>query len=145
MKNTVKSLSLLSLALILGACGNSAPTATAPVNTNRVSTLNTQPTEQTRWFVELTGDPTALSVQSVSSQQASFRAQAAQQGIRYQEVRSFQTLFNGFSVQASEAEINRIGRLPGVLGVYPVGVIQKPQVERNLNADLRRTCSRPST
>ncbi|MCD0168924.1 S8 family serine peptidase [Deinococcus sp. 23YEL01] len=137
MKNTVKSLSLLSLALILGACGNSAPTATAPASTNRVSTLKTMPNEQTLWFVELTGDPTALSVQSVSSQQAGFRAQAAQQGIRYQEVRSFQTLFNGFSVQASEAEINRMGRLPGVLGVYPVGVIQKPQVQRDLSADLR--------
>ncbi|WP_291430339.1 S8 family serine peptidase [Deinococcus sp.] len=139
--NTVKSLSLLSLALVLGACGTSSPTASASTGSapaaNRASILNATPNAPTRWFVELTGDPTLLSVQSVSGQQATFRAQAAQQGIKYQEVRSFQTLFNGFSVQASEAEINRISRLPGVLGVYPVKEIAAPKVEVNLTDALR--------
>ncbi|MGM9321226.1 S8 family serine peptidase [Deinococcus aquaticus] len=140
MKNTVKSISLLSLALVLGACGTSAPTASAPVGSapaaNRASILKATPNTPTLWFVELAGDPTTLSVQSVSGQQASFRAQAAQQGVKYQEVRSFQTLFNGFSVQASEAEINRISRLPGVLGVYPVKEIAAPKVEVNLTDAL---------
>ncbi|GGS42754.1 S8 family serine peptidase [Deinococcus knuensis] len=138
MKNTVKSLSLLSLALVLGACGTSTPTASAPTGslTNRASTLKATPNVPTRWFVELAGDPTAMSVQSVTGQQATFRAQAAQMGIKYQEVRSFQTLFNGFSVQASEAEINRMSRLPGVLGVYPVKEIAAPKVEVNLTDAL---------
>ncbi|MFC6749467.1 S8 family serine peptidase [Deinococcus aquaticus] len=140
MKNTVKSISLLSLALVLGACGTSAPTASAPIGStpaaNRASILKATPNTPTLWFVELAGDPTTLSVQSVSGQQASFRAQAAQQGVKYQEVRSFQTLFNGFSVQASEAEINRISRLPGVLGVYPVKEIAAPKVEVNLTDAL---------
>lgn len=89
-----------------------------------------------RWFVELSGDPTALSSQSVGAQQAAFRTQAAQLGITYQEVMSYHTLFNGFSVKASSAEISRISQMPGVLGVYPVKEIAAPVVERNLTDAL---------
>nr|WP_304524142.1 S8 family serine peptidase [Deinococcus betulae] len=123
---------MLSLALVLGACGNNSTPQTVTPNAHSAKELNARAQATDRWFVELAGDPTALSVQSVGAQQAAFRTQAAQLGIRYQEVMSFHTLFNGFSVKASSAEINRISRMAGVLGVYPVKVIPAPVVERNL-------------
>ena len=108
MKSPLKSLPLLTVALVMAACGQT-PSATAP---------------------------TALGAQSVGAQQASFRALAVQRGITYQEVASYSTLFNGFSVEASEAEINQITRLPGVLAVYPVERVERPRVQRDLNAAL---------
>lgn len=133
MKNTVKSLSLLSLALVLGACGNSSTVSTPVTSGVKAPQFTAVPG---KWFVELEGDPTALSVQSVGAQQAVFRAQAAASGIRYQEVMSFDTLFNGFSVQAEEAEVNRLSLLPGVRAVYPVEQVERPVVQRDLLSSL---------
>lgn len=133
MKNTVKSLSLLSLALVLGACGNSSTVSTPATSGVKAPQFTAMPG---KWFVELEGDPTALSVQSVGAQQAVFRAQAAASGIRYQEVMSFDTLFNGFSVQADEAEVNRLSLLPGVRAVYPVEQVERPVVQRDLLSSL---------
>ncbi|UBV42294.1 S8 family serine peptidase [Deinococcus taeanensis] len=133
MKTSLKTVSLLSLALVLGACGNnSAPTA----QKNPVKNTQAAASVPARWFVELQGDPTTLSSQSVTGQQAAFRAQAAQLGLKYQELKSYHTLFNGFVVQATQANINRISRMPGVLGVYPVQEVKAPIVERNLTAAL---------
>ncbi|GGB62465.1 S8 family serine peptidase [Deinococcus soli (ex Cha et al. 2016)] len=136
MKKTFQTASLLSLALVLGACGsNNAPQAVTPTGQS-LNKLKVQTHVTDRWFVELSGDPTALSSQSVGAQQAAFRTQAAQLGITYQEVMSYHTLFNGFSVKASSAEISRISQMPGVLGVYPVKEIAAPVVERNLTDAL---------
>lgn len=133
MKNTLKTASLLSLALILGACGSGTDTTTPAAHAG-VKVTNLNASAPTRWFVELEGDPTSLSAQSVGSQQATFRAQAAALGIQFQVLRSYNTLFNGFSVEASQAEINRISSMPGVLGVYPVRRIDAPKTEINLAA-----------
>lgn len=133
MKKTFQTASLLSLALVLGACGsNGAPTTSH----NPVKSTQMEASVPTKWFVELSGDPTALSSQSVTSQQAAFRTQAAQLGISFQELRSYQTLFNGFVVKASPTDINRISRMQGVLGVYPVQVIPAPVIERDLSDTL---------
>lgn len=132
MKNTLKTVSLLSLALVLGACGSGAPSTGTPsgVVAGGVNASALKATAMTgKWFVELEGDPTAISAQSIGSQQASFRALAAQRGITYQEVMSYRTLFNGFSVEADEAEIGRISELPGVKSVYPVHKIPMPVTE----------------
>nr|WP_184028712.1 S8 family serine peptidase [Deinococcus budaensis] len=124
----------------MAACGQT-PSATAPTtpgaSTPMPAGLRSLAAVPGKWFVELEGDPTALGAQSVGAQQASFRALAAQRGVTYQEVASYSTLFNGFSVEAGEAEINQITRLPGVLAVYPVERVERPQVQRDLNAALR--------
>ncbi|MBI0446617.1 S8 family serine peptidase [Deinococcus sp. DB0503] len=128
MNKTAKTLALLSLSLVLGACGQSgAPTATAPQGALLPAAAHANNLTPSRWFVELEGDPTALGTQSIGSQQASFRAQAQSLGLHYQEVRSYNTLFNGFSVIATGSEINRISRMPGVLGVYPVHRVDLPK------------------
>ncbi|GAA5501235.1 hypothetical protein Dxin01_00967 [Deinococcus xinjiangensis] len=139
MKNTVRALSLLSLTLILGACGQNSATPTTATNPQGVSLpaeLRGANTAEGKWFVELQGDPTAISVQSVSSQQAAFRSQAAALGIKYQEVESYSTLFNGFSVVATGADINRISRMQGVLGVYPVHKVDLPVTEKSSESAL---------
>ncbi|MFC4638790.1 S8 family serine peptidase [Deinococcus hohokamensis] len=140
MNKTAKTLALLSLSLVLGACGqNTSPTASTPAAgpvANVPASIRGASTVPSKWFVELAGDPTTLSAQSIGSQQASFRAQAASLNIRYQEVHSFNTLFNGFSVLASDAEVNRISRMPGVLGVYPVHMIERPKVDIDLQATV---------
>ncbi|CAM3506648.1 S8 family serine peptidase [Deinococcus frigens] len=117
-------ISLLGLTGVLAACGPGQGT-TAPIP----PTATTGPgirlpggaaPASDRWFVELAGDPTNLSAQGLGAQQTSFRAQAAGSGIEYQEIASYRTLFNGFAVGASPAELGRLSRLPGVTGVYPV-------------------------
>ena len=129
---TVKTLAFLSLSLVLGACGqNAATTPTAGSGQQGIkmpSSLRSTAQTPGKWFVELAGDPTGISAQSVTGQQASFRAQALAQGIKYTEVQSYSTLFNGFSVVATGAEINRISRMSGVTGVYPVRRVDAPRV-----------------
>lgn len=136
MNNTVKTLALLSLSLVLGACGQSAVTPSQPAGTTQgiklPESLRGTSAVPGKWFIELEGDPTALGAQSIGSQQASFRAQAQAAGLRYQELQSYNTLFNGFSVMATEAEMGRVSRLPGVLGVYPVHRVELPTTEVNL-------------
>ena len=53
------------------------------------------------WFVELSGPPTADggNLTSVRNEKAAFRRTAAAAGINYVERRSFDVLFNGFSVE----------------------------------------------
>ncbi len=138
---TVKTLAFLSLSLVLGACGqNAATTPTAGSGQQGIkmpSSLRSTAQTPGKWFVELAGDPTGISAQSVTGQQASFRAQALAQGIKYTEVQSYSTLFNGFSVVATGAEINRISRMSGVTGVYPVRRVDAPRVEVSPNALLK--------
>lgn len=136
MKKNLKTLSLLGLTLLLGACGNTTTPPNAALTGVKAPASMATPVPG-RWFVELKGDPTALSAQSVLSAQSTFRAQAVQRGIQYQEVRSYHTLFNGFTVVASSAEIGRISRMPGVEGVFPVHMIPAPTMQVDLNAALQ--------
>jgi minor extracellular serine protease Vpr len=134
VKKSLKSVPLLTVALVLAACGqNAAPTTTSTSQGLKLpAALRGTATAPGKWFVELEGDPVVLGAQSIGSQQASFRAQAQSLGIRYQEVRSYSTLFNGFSVVATAAEMNRVSRMPGVLGTYPVRRVELPKTEVNL-------------
>ena len=85
------------------------------------------------WFVELSGAPTAdgNSRAAVQSEKAAFRKAAADARISYTERRSFDVLFNGFSVAISPSERVKLARLPGVKALYPVEIIQAPIVERS--------------
>jgi minor extracellular serine protease Vpr len=81
------------------------------------------------WFVELEGAPSADGRRrnDVRAEQAAFRRAAAQAGIEFQELRSFQVLFNGFSVRAAPAERALLSTLPGVANIWPVEVIEAPR------------------
>jgi minor extracellular serine protease Vpr len=80
------------------------------------------------WFVQLKGAPTAdgRSAQAVRSEQAAFRTAASQAGVKVDERYAFQTLFNGFSIRATRAEIQRLRQLDGVAAVWPVALVDAP-------------------
>lgn len=123
----------LLLPLLLAACSHSDTVGTTrvPQPTAGIFQASTS-TSTAKWLIELESDPTALSAQSIGEQQASFRAQATKQGIHYTELRSYHTLFNGFEVSVSDAEISRLSRLPGVKAVYPVETLTMPEPNSSL-------------
>jgi subtilisin family serine protease len=88
------------------------------------------------WFVELSGAPVAdgNTLKAVGAEKAAFRGAAAAAGIGYTERRSFDTLFNGFSVEVGLADRARLATLPGVKAMYPVAVIQAPVPEISAGA-----------
>ncbi|MFC6618574.1 S8 family serine peptidase [Deinococcus radiophilus] len=133
MMNRIKAITLLSSALFLGACGQTTPTASQPQTGQSgghvASDLGVTPQTSTtgRWFVELEGEPGLLGAQSISAQQDSFRLQAQRAGIEFDEIASYQSLFNGFSVDVADAEVSRFTQLPGVKAVYPVIEVELPK------------------
>ncbi|CAM4011510.1 S8 family serine peptidase [Deinococcus marmoris] len=127
-------LSLLGLTVLLVACGPGRAPPPAATGAGLKLPSAAAPAS-TGWFIELAGDPTGLNAQSLGAQQASFRAQASASGVQYRETASYRTLFNGFAVQASPAELGRLSRLPGVTGVYPVQQIRPHRISNpGLNA-----------
>ncbi|HUG99333.1 MAG TPA: S8 family serine peptidase, partial [Gammaproteobacteria bacterium] len=81
------------------------------------------------WFVELVGAPTADGNRpnNVRAEKAAFRREAAAAGISYRELRSFDVLFNGFSVEIGPADRAKLSTLPGVKALWPVEVIEAPE------------------
>ena len=88
------------------------------------------------WFVELSGAPVAdgRSRSAVQEDKAAFRRAAAAAGLRFRERREFNTLFNGFSIEADAATRLKISRLPGVKAMYPVQIVSRPIVNANASA-----------
>ncbi len=125
-RTTLKALSLLTLAVALAACGQNAPSAQAPARSATSPLKLGESAAPKQYFVELSGDPSDLSAQSIGSQQNSFRAQAKAQGIAYQELKSYSLLFNGFVIRADSAAKRQLERLGGVVALYPVQKIQLP-------------------
>lgn len=82
------------------------------------------------WFVELAGSPVAdgATLASVSSEKAAFRREALAAGVRFTERRSFNTLFNGFSINIDAANRAKLARLKGVKALYPVETVARPVV-----------------
>lgn len=91
---------------------------------------------QDLYFVELSGRPTAdgNSLTSVRAEKSRFRQAAAREGVGYTERRSYDSLFNGFSVKASPSERVRLAALPGVKAVWPVELIDAPEFNPSAGA-----------
>lgn len=84
------------------------------------------------WFVELDGAPTAegANLGTVRAEKAAFRAAARAAGIKFRERRSYDVLFNGFSVEITPAQRGALSSLPGVKALWPVDVIDAPESPR---------------
>jgi subtilisin family serine protease len=85
------------------------------------------------WFVELAGKPVAdgVGLATVRNEKAAFRRAAAAAGVQFNERRSFDVLFNGFTVEATAANRAKLAKLPGVKALYPVEIIAAPSPERS--------------
>jgi minor extracellular serine protease Vpr len=121
MKMRLNSLALAALAVLLPL----PPTAWA-------QSVSVEAAENGRlWFVELSGAPTAdgNSKAAVQAEKRAFRNAAAAAGVRYQERRSFDVLFNGFAIAIDVKDRSKLMQLPGVKAVYPIERIAAPTVE----------------
>jgi len=74
------------------------------------------------WFVELSSPPTSdgSALTTVRAEKAAFRKAAKAAGITFKERRSFDVLFNGFSIEVAPSQLGRLRALPGVKNVWPV-------------------------
>jgi minor extracellular serine protease Vpr len=89
------------------------------------------------YFVELASPPTEDGTPLATTQREKheFRAEAQQSGIDVEERISFNTLFNGVSVEATEKESLALEKLGAVKAVWPVLTVSIPQT-REANPDL---------
>lgn len=83
------------------------------------------------WFVELSTQPVASgnSKKTVQSAKTAFRQAAAEAGVSFKERRTFDTLFNGFSVEINPANRAKLMQVDGVKAIYPVELIQAPKAD----------------
>jgi minor extracellular serine protease Vpr len=90
------------------------------------------------WFVELSGLPSADggNKAQLKNEKAAFRAAARDAGVSLRERYAFDTLWNGVSISASDAEIGKLRRLPGVKAVYPVEIVAAPEPKGGVSPDL---------
>jgi minor extracellular serine protease Vpr len=74
------------------------------------------------WFVELSNPPTSEDgdLAAILAEQAAFRVSAASARLQFVERRSYQSLFNGFSVAIQPRDAAKLARVPGVVAIYPV-------------------------
>jgi minor extracellular serine protease Vpr len=81
------------------------------------------------WFVELRGTPLADggSPASLAAEKQAFRAAAAQAGVSFRERHSYDTLWNGFSVEVGASGVAKLSRLPQVKSLYPVIEMSLPE------------------
>ena len=63
------------------------------------------------------------SAKALQSEKQAFRDAARGAGVKYTERMAFDTLWNGFSINASSSELAKIQSLPGVSRVFPVVLI----------------------
>jgi minor extracellular serine protease Vpr len=84
------------------------------------------------WFVELVGPPVADGARpaTVRSEKAAFKRAAAAAGVAFTERRSFDVLFNGYSVEIDAANRAKLTGVTGVKALYPVELIHAPTPEQ---------------
>jgi subtilisin family serine protease len=90
------------------------------------------------WFVELSGKPTTDggSVSHLAAEKSAFRNAASAARVEYSIRRSYNVLFNGFSVEAGPKALEAISRLPGVKAVYPVEIVSLPPEDRMVGGEV---------
>ena len=81
------------------------------------------------WFVELTSSPLADGgdISFISQDKAAFRARAKGVKLQYKERYSFDSLWNGLSIEIGKGDLAKLSRIPGVKALYPVMTIPLPK------------------
>lgn len=82
------------------------------------------------YFVELAGSPTAdgSGMDRVKAEKSAFRKAATAAGVKFKERRSFDVLFNGFSVEIDKTNREKLALVPGFKALWPVEHIQAPEL-----------------
>jgi hypothetical protein len=98
----------------------------------------------TLWLVELSGKASidGGNVAALAAEKQAFRSAAENAGVRLNERRSFQTLWNGVSVSIKPGDVTKLARVPGVKAIYPVIKYSVPERSPNPGIDWRPRSSR---
>ena len=124
---------LIVVMLVIGSVPSVSADGSGPlIPTGEVpSAENGEMTNETPhlWFVEMSGAPvTEGNTQlAVNSEHQKFRNDAKKEHIEYKEEYSYDSLWNGFSVSATTAELGKLSRIAGVVAIYPVMVVSVPE------------------
>ncbi len=127
-------LTALALAVPAGAGEQVIPEGAEPAPLVPDEWVNETPSG---WFIQLASPPavTGTAKAQLRAERNAFKAAARAAGIEYQELRSFETLFNGFSVNMNAGQLGRVTQLSGVAAVYPILEVQAPDVT-SISPDL---------
>lgn len=81
------------------------------------------------WFVELSEPPRSAGGSAIrlATEKQELRNLAKAQGIKMKVRYSYDSLFNGLSVEVDAAGLAKIARMPGVKAVYPVIEVEQPE------------------
>jgi minor extracellular serine protease Vpr len=123
---------VLSAALFSALLATTAATLLAAPAAQAQSVAAAEAEGTNLWFVELQGAPEAdgNSKAAVKAEQDAFRKAAAEAGVKMRERRSFDVLFNGFSVEVGPRDRAKLAQVPGFKAMYPVEIISAPDPER---------------
>jgi minor extracellular serine protease Vpr len=107
----------VTLLLVLGASAGAATLAGGSRNESFQA-----------WFVQFKTPPAAKggSKAALATERAAFYRNAADQGLSVTQRRSFDTLWNGVSVNVPPAQAGALAKVPGVQAVYPVVPVSLP-------------------
>lgn len=124
---------LIVVMLVIGSVPSVSADGSGPLipNGEVPSAENGEMTNETPhlWFVEMSGAPVAEgnTQLAVNSEHQKFRNDAKKEHIEYKEEYSYDSLWNGFSVSATTAELGKLSRIAGVVAIYPVMVVSVPE------------------
>ncbi len=90
-----------------------------------------------KWFVQVSGAPSLRggSRTAAKSRQASVQSAARDDGVKLSVLHSYTRVWNGFSVKASKAEVDKLRTLRGVTAIYPVFPVALP--DRKVEPELK--------
>ncbi len=110
---------------------NADPEDQLPINPlgNDTTGLSTAFATTGKWFVELDSEPTSAggTNRTIRTEQQEFLSDARAEGLPAEVSRTFSTLFNGFTVNASSEEAATYADIDGVAAVYPVLPVTQPE------------------
>jgi len=89
----------------------------------------------TLWFVELASPPLTDggAPSTLAREKDDFRARARKAKLVYAERYAFDNLWNGLSVDVSPKDLQKLSRIEGVRGLYPVMAIPLPKIDPGEN------------
>lgn len=131
-----RTLTLIGVALSVACLAGVSPAAAQPSGPGLAATdAENVPGV---WFVELSGAPATSKAgkNALAAERKAFRAAAQSAGVSFTERYTFDTLWNGMSINVSADDIKKIRGIQGVKSVWPVIAIDAPEQPEASNPDL---------
>jgi len=123
-----RSLLLAALALIASAQATMAGPV-HPINSAKATVSKASQDRISAWFVELNEPPRSDGGSEIrlATEKQEFRNRARALGVKMKVRYSYDTLFNGFSVEVDKAGLAKIAKMPGIKNIYPVFAAELPE------------------